>query len=172
MVTSGHLTGGDTKSCGCLYWENLHAPKTHGESKDRLYKIWVGVKTRCYNKRNRNYLKYGQRGVTMCEEWKTSYEAFREWAMSNGYDVSLTLDRKNPFGNYEPPNCRWVTQKIQQNNRSNNHILTYNGETHTVSQWNEKLGFKRGLLSQRLNKLGWSVEKAITTPTRVMRGEF
>lgn len=167
IVSAGHLTNGDTRSCGCLHKERFSlSHTTHGESKSRLYKIWVGVKTRCCDKRSRNYHKYGQRGITVCEEWLNSYENFKTWAVVNGYSNVLTLDRIDSNGNYCPSNCRWATQKEQQNNRRNNHLLTYNGETLTVSQWNEKLGFTRGTVSQRLNKLGWSVEKALTTPIR------
>ena len=166
-VTSGHLVNGDTRSCGCLCRENRgKTSKTHGETKRRLYKIWVDIKTRCYNERSRNYYKYGKRGVAMCNEWKNSYEAFRDWSVANGYTDNLTIDRIDFNGNYTPNNCRWVTQKVQQNNRRNNHLITYDGETLTISQWNERMGFSRGLISQRLNKLGWSTDKAITTPQR------
>ena len=171
IVTTGHLTSGDTRSCGCLLLEHRHLThKTHGDSKERLYRIWADIKTRCYNKQSHNYHKYGQRGIKMCNEWYENYEAFRDWAMANGYAADLTIDRINFNGNYCPENCRWVSQKVQQNNRRNNHIITYGGETLTVSQWNEKLGFSRGLLSQRLNKLGWDVAKAITTPINTNMG--
>ena len=167
IVSAGHLTNGDTRSCGCLYRETRHTfGKTHGESKNRLYKIWVGIKIRCHDEQNGSYHKYGKRGIEVCEEWRNSYEAFRDWALSNGYTDKLTLDRKDNNGNYCPDNCRWATQKEQQNNRRNNHLLTYNDETLTISQWNDRLGFTRGTISQRLNKLGWSVEKALTTPIR------
>ncbi len=166
-VSTGHLTHGDTQSCGCFHKEKLSlASATHGESKSRLYKIWAGIKSRCYDKQSRSYRKYGQRGITVCQEWCDSYESFKAWAMANGYTDELTLDRKDNDGNYCPENCRWATQKEQQNNRRNNRLLTYNGETLTASQWNERLGFTRGTVSQRLNKLGWSVEKALTTPIK------
>lgn len=147
--------------------ERLRAKlEKHGETGTRLYRIWADIKTRCYNTQNHNYQKYGAKGIVMCDEWNTNYEAFRNWALANGYNNTLTIDRISPLGNYEPSNCRWATQKVQQNNRSNNHVLTYDGETLTISQWNEKMGFPRGTISQRLNRLGWSVEKAITTPVR------
>ena len=167
IVSTGHLTHGDTQSCGCLLTEKrklIHI--THGESKSRLYKIWGGIKSRCYDKESRSYHKYGQRGITVCEEWCNSYETFKEWAIANGYTDTLTLDRKDNNVGYCSENCRWVTQKVQQNNRRNNRLITYKGETLTVSQWNDKLGFPRDTVSQRLNKLGWSVEKALTTPIR------
>lgn len=163
-VSTGHLANGDTRSCGCFYNETRHAINAiHGESKSRLYKIWAGIKSRCYDKQSRSYHKYGQRGIVVCQEWRDSYESFKAWSVANGYTEELTLDRKDNDGNYCPENCRWATQKEQQNNRRNNHLLTYDGETLTVSQWNEKLGFPKGTISQRLNKLGWSVEKALTT---------
>lgn len=166
-VSTGHLVHGDTQSCGCLLAEARKLNNyIHGESRTRLYKIWVGIKSRCYDKQSRSFHKYGQRGITVCKEWCDYYEVFKEWAIANGYQDNLTLDRIDNEGNYEPSNCRWATQKEQQNNRRNNHLLTYNDETLTVSQWNEKLGFPRGTISQRLNKLGWSVEKALTTNLR------
>ena len=166
-VTTGHLTDGTTRSCGCLYTESRHTiNKTHGESKTRLYRIWADIKTRCYNSKSTNYYKYGGRGICMCDEWFESYQTFEKWALSNGYKDNLTIDRIDSFGNYKPSNCRWVTQKVQQNNRSNNHLLTYNNETLTISQWSEKLGFKKSVIGQRINGMGWSVEKALTTPIR------
>ena len=102
----------------------------------------------------------------MCDEWLKDYATFRQWALDNGYSENLTIDRINPNGNYEPNNCRWVTQKVQQNNRRNNRLITFNGKTQTISQWSEELGFKRSVLGQRLNGMGWSVEKALTTPIK------
>lgn len=166
-ITTSHLTDGNTKSCGCLYAESRHAiNKTHGGSGTRLYRIWVDIKTRCYNAKSTNYYKYGGRGICMCDEWFEKYQSFENWALANGYAENLTIDRINPNDDYKPSNCRWVTQKVQQNNRNNNRLLTYNNETLTISQWSEKLGFKRSVIGQRINGMGWSVEKALTTPIR------
>ena len=79
------------------------------------------MKSRCYNKNTPNYKYYGALGVIICEEWKNNFEIFRNWALSHGYREDLTIDRINPYGNYEPNNCRWVDYKTQNNNKRNNH---------------------------------------------------
>lgn len=97
------------------------------------------MKQRCCGYNAKSYKHYGGRGITVCEEWRNSFEAFYEWAMANGYSDSLTLDRIDVNGNYEPSNCRWATMKEQNNNKRNNRNITYKGETHTLAQWIEIL---------------------------------
>ena len=92
-------------------------------------------------------------------------------AVANGYAETLTLDRKDNDKGYSPTNCRWVTQKEQCNNKRNNHLLTYNGETLTIAQWAGKLGVNYFSLHDRITKLGWSAEKAISTPMKPPKGE-
>lgn len=112
---------GNTKSCGCLHLERaktLHTLSdckgslTHGLSQTRLHGIWRAMKGRCYTPKNSSYPNYGAKGISVCAEWRDSFEAFHKWAMSNGYLESLTIDRKDSRGNYEPSNCRWVTQQV------------------------------------------------------------
>ena len=91
-----------------------------------------------------------------------SYEAFKEWALNNGYSDELTLDRINVDGNYCPENCRWITNKEQQNNKRNNVLYTYNGETKTLAEWSESLGICYKTLQKRIIK--WGVDKAFSTP--------
>lgn len=100
----------------------------------------------------------------MCNEWD-DFEKFYSWAMSNGYDNDLTLDRIDVNGNYEPSNCRWVTYKIQANNKSNNRLLEFQGISHTLGEWSEITGISISAIWSRLNR-GWSVEKTLTTKTR------
>ncbi len=110
------------QSCGCLHTEsvvenNRKLKTTHGQKKTRLYNIWRGMKIRCTNEKFRFYRCYGGRGITICDEWMNSFESFRDWALANGYSDELSIDRINNDGNYEPNNCRWVTQSEQNSNR-------------------------------------------------------
>jgi len=116
---------------------------------------------RCENKNHKYYNNYGGRGITVCTEWH-DIEAFYKWALLNGYTENLTIDRKNNDGNYSPENCRWVTMKVQNNNRRDNKVIKYNGETKTLKQWSEILGINYKLLSFRLCH-GWTVKKAFET---------
>ena len=92
------------------------------------------MRQRCDNVDHKFYQRYGGRGIKVCDEW-TDFEHFRDWAIDNGYETGLTLDRECNDDGYYPENCRWVTQQIQTNNRSTNHFITYNGDTHTVAEW-------------------------------------
>lgn len=135
------------------------------QRRPRLYRIWANMRTRCNNPNFARYADYGGRGIKVCEEWGT-FEPFREWAVSNGYKENLTLDRIDNDGGYCSENCRWVTQREQCNNKRNNHTLTYNGETLTISEWAQRLNMNYFSLHDRITKLGWSAEKALTTPIK------
>ena len=117
---SGNLRYGRTTSCGCLRRDNgvKHAKSLtkHGQHNTRLYRIWNTMKNRCHNPNTKNYFRYGGRGVFVCDEWQ-SFVPFYEWAMANGYQSHLTLDRIDNYSGYSPSNCRWATMKEQQNNK-------------------------------------------------------
>ena len=166
VVQGCHLRSGATVSCGCLHMENAFKSNwsTHGGSGTRLYAEWIGMKGRCCNKRNKRYPDYGGRGIKVCSEWLDSFEAFREWALANGYQDDLTIERKDVNGDYCPENCCWATQKEQQNNRRNNHYLTYQGRRQTIKQWAEETGINEVAIYSRINKLGWPPERALTEP--------
>ena len=167
IVTRGHhLTSGATQSCGCLNRERSSQFHTkHGGSQTRLYKEWSKIKQRCNNKNNDRWSDYGGRGIKVCKEWEESYEAFCDWAMENGYQDDLTIDRIDVNGNYEPGNCRWITNQAQQHNRRNNHYITYNGETRTITEWARMYGLSENGLVHRIQR-GWSVERALKTPMK------
>ena len=137
----------------------------HGMSNSRLYRTWESMKARCCRKTSGPYKRYGGRGITVCDEWKSSFIIFRNWALANGYAEGLSLDRIDPSGNYEPSNCRWVTMKVQENNRSNNTQIEYKGVTHTMSEWSDIVNIPFDVIQHRFQR-GWSVERALTTPKR------
>ena len=114
---------------------------THGMSNTRLYRIWSGMKSRTNPATTLKIGKhYAGRGIVVCQEWAESFEAFRDWALANGYRDDLTIDREENDGPYSPDNCRWVTQKVQANNKRTNIYITRNGVTKTLKQWCEDLG--------------------------------
>ena len=129
--------------------------------KSRLARIHSSMKGRCYNPNNTNYSKYGERGIRICKEWLEDYQVFKKWALNNGYDISLTIDRINVNGNYEPNNCRWATQKEQANNKRTNHLLEIDGLTKTIAQWSESTGIRAKTISCRLIR-GWEPKQAIS----------
>lgn len=133
----------------------------HGESRSKLYFVWNDMKSRCNDSNAKAYKHYGGRGIKVCEEWERSFVCFRNWAFKNGYKQGLTLDRKDVNKGYNPENCRWTTMKIQSNNKRNNRLITYNQETHTISEWSEITGIGKDTIRYRLNAK-WPVEDVLT----------
>lgn len=173
-VRASNLTSGATKSCGCLFYESrekvaekLKGEKSHfykhGLSNSRINSIYRGIKKRCYNKAEPAYKNYGGRGIKMCDSWKNDFMSFYDWAISNGYSESLSIDRIDVNGNYCPENCRWVDWRTQQNNRRNNRIVEYNGCSHTVSEWADILGVNKKTLYRRLER-GWEFDRSCANP--------
>lgn len=140
-VRSDSLQSGAIKSCGCLKKEqdikNLTANHSHKMSGTRIYEIWQGIKSRCYNIHDTRYHRYGGRGIIVCEEWKDNFENFFEWANENGYSDNLTIERIDNDKNYEPNNCRWANLKEQANNRSTNIKITIGNSERTLTEWCE-----------------------------------
>ena len=167
IVTRGTgLRYGSTKSCGCLRYERAKdACTTHGLSGKRLYKIWLNMKSRCFNSNTPKFKNHGGRGITICKEW-LSFKAFYGWAITSGYRDDLTLDRINNNGDYSPENCRWATYAEQALNSRNNHLLTHKGKTQPMTLWADEIGMKFSTLHARIADYGWTVEDALETPVR------
>lgn len=170
-VWSVYLRNGTTKSCGCLNRElaseRLKTRKllqgSDGRSSTRLYKTWTSMLQRCENPKAYYFDHYGGRGIRVCQEWRDSFEAFRAWALSNGYSDDLTIDRIDNDGNYCPENCRWADSFTQCNNMRSNRMISFGGKTMSLSQWARELGISRSTLAVRICK-GWSIQRAFTTP--------
>ncbi len=135
---------------------------SHKNSCHQLYDCWRNIKRRCYNNNTEDYKNYGGRGIEVCEEWKKDYIPFLEWALENGFEEGLTIDRIDNSGNYEPNNCRWITQKEQLRNRRNTRFIEYNGVTKTISEWADDLGIHRATFNKRVKR--WGIKKAIEEP--------
>jgi hypothetical protein len=144
-VLQQNLCNGHVQSCGCLLAER-NAEKLasinsalnrelHNETKTRLYHIWIGIKSRCFDADSSSYRNYGGRGISVCNEWANSYTAFKDWALSAGYTDNLSIDRIDVDGDYSPNNCRWVSNSTQQfNKRKSNR----NTSGHVGVSWNKK----------------------------------
>lgn len=165
-VSTGNLEAKEhfTASCGCMRIENS---TKHNLSKEKLYKKLVAIKGRCKNQKDKNYYRYGGRGITLCEEWdgEHGFENFYKWAIEHGYRDELTIDRIDNNKGYFPENCRWVTQQVQMNNQSGNRFVTIDGETHSLTEWSRIKGINIGTVRDRL-KRGWSEYDALMKPVR------
>lgn len=149
VIRKDNFIYGHTISCGCKKkettplnakkrWKNHVKVKKQKKSyieKDRIKRIYYGMINRCYNKNIPLYKYYGYRNIKVCKEWRESFEYFKKWAISNGYNDNLTIDRIDVNGDYCPENCRWISQKEQARNKRNNVWITYNGEKRLLSDW-------------------------------------
>lgn len=160
-VRGQRLRDGHTKSCGCLVKRRMATlNRTHGKSKTVLYRVWRGMIQRCEDANSPHFRYYGGRGITVCAEWRNSFEAF-ERDMGPGYRAGLSIDRINNSLGYFADNCRWATDTQQSRNRRFNHLLTFEGETRCLSEWAEVTGIKATTLRERLRR-GWPLERALT----------
>ena len=133
----------------------------HGGKGTRLYRMWCAIKWRCNNPNASCYKYYGERGIKVCEEWEHDFSAFREWALVNGYTNSLTIDRIDVNGNYNPSNCRWVDAKCQANNKSSNHKGEVYGEYITFSEASKKYNIPYSTIRSRVNRDGFTLQEAV-----------
>jgi len=158
-IKSGSLTS-TTKSCGCLQKEFISNRNKIDFTKHKLkshpiYSIWCNMKTRCNNKNASCYKNYGGRGISVCSEWSSDFLMFYNWALNNGWNEGLKIDRINNDGNYEPLNCRFVTNKENCNNKSNNIFIYIDGVRKTATQISEEMNIEYNTVRRRIknNKL-------------------
>ena len=168
VVVGQKLRTGQTKSCGCIVYEQK-TRLTHGMSGTTLFTRWMNMKSRCNNPKNKRYNRYGGRGIKVCEEWENDFMNFYRWAISNGFEESLSIDRIDNNMGYCPENCRWVNAKRQENNRSKNIKITYNGEEKTLSEWCDFLNLDYNLIHDRIHRYGMTFQDAISKPVRHSR---
>jgi hypothetical protein len=165
VIAGRILKSGGSKSCGCLNDEvRVKRLTTHGYSRTPIYKVWTAMIQRCYNPKSQGYADYGKRGITVCERWKNSVEAFIEDMGERPEGTSL--HRINNDGNYEPGNCKWADWEEQNRHTRQNRLIPFNGKMCCIAEVAKILGFEGRILYTRIYKLGWSIEKATSTPVR------
>ena len=136
---------------------------THGMRKSKVYNVWCLMKQRCLNPNNKSYPNYGGRGIQVCDRWLEFANFYEDMGKPSD---GMTLERIDNNGNYDPTNCKWATRKEQSNNQQHTRLIEFNGETYSVSEWARKLGLSQATLNSRLNRYGWSISRALTTPAR------
>ena len=166
IVKGKNLINGATKSCGCMLKEHVgNLNHSHGMSNTKLYKKWQVMNTRCNNKNRDHAQWYMEKGIEVCEEWR-DFLNFYDWAMTNGYEDGLSIERIDINKGYEPKNCKWIQLKEQAFNKSNTHWITFQGKTQSLTKWAEEIGISVTILKDRINRYKWDVERALTTPPR------
>lgn len=176
-VRTDKLRNGEVKSCGCYKVEmaverilGYNHEKLKNEPSEeeirnrrqrkRIYNIYRKMIERCYNEKNGHYRYYGLKRITVCDDWRKSFESFYKWAMNNNYQDGLSIDRVDVFGNYEPSNCRWTTMKEQANNKRKTVYLLIGDERVTLSNISEVTGIGYRTLWHRRRK-GWTTEELL-----------
>ena len=176
LVEPVHWEQGIVKSCGCKHDELVRKAITkHGYSESRLYHVWNGMKSRCYNDKNINYRNYGGRGIKVCDEWQ-EFVPFMKWAYENGYDENAprgeyTIDRIDVNGNYEPSNCRWVDMVVQANNKrppeewkTRGKKYKFEGKKYTIPELRDKFKINDATIRYRMKVKGMTLEEALKMP--------
>lgn len=162
-VKSIILRRGISKSCGCLGIESRHTNnRTHGHTSSSTtptFHSWAGMINRCTNESHKSFMRYGGRGITVCKRWHTFQNFLDDMGVK---PENRSLERINTGIGYSPDNCKWATASEQARNKTNNHLITHNGETKCLQEWAEIIGIKSSSLRCRLN-YGWPISKALTT---------
>jgi len=143
--------------------------RTEREKRDwrTICAAWHNMHYRCYNPKCDRYYTYGALGIKVCSEWQ-EFRPFYDWSIANGYRRGLTIHRKDNEKGYNPNNCTWTDDDVQNNNKRNSRFIEWNGERKTVTQWASELNMKWACINDRLRR-GWSVEETLTTPSRPHR---
>lgn len=161
VVTGSLLKSGHTQSCGCLMKERvIDSATVHGLSKHPAYLTWYAMLDRCYNEKNVAYHRYGGRGITVCDEWRESLEAFHR-DMGDRPSINHSIDRKDNDKGYSKENCRWATSQEQAANRERSLYFEYNGERKLLIDWCRILNLKYSLIYYRIKVLNWEFHEAI-----------
>ncbi|MET9138881.1 hypothetical protein [Streptomyces parvulus] len=164
VTTTDNLRRGRTRSCGCLAREGkANRVRTHGQHSTPLYETWCNIIRRTTNPKHTSYANYGGRGITVCPEWRESFEAFAR-DVGPTYQAGLSIDRIDVNGHYEPGNVRWATPTEQARNMRRNRLVTAFGQTKTIAEWAELHQLNYQTLFNRLTRSGWPAERALTTP--------
>lgn len=164
VTTTGQRVkkGGGCRHCG---YERVRRARTiHGGNGTDIYAIWQGIVARCTKTRCGAYPQYGGRGIRICKRW-LRFENFRD-DIGPRPSKEHTIERKDNDGPYAPWNCVWDTRKAQARNTRRNHLLTFRGETRCIAEWADVVGIPQDNISERINRRGWSVERALTTPLK------
>lgn len=161
-----------TRSCGCLQRENVRNPKKHGLARHPIYKLYAGMKGRCYNKNNQDYAGYGGRGVRVCDEWLADFMSFYVWCLANGWQKGLQIDKDVKAKEmgieallYSPEMCMVVTPVQNSNSRRSSRFIEYDGRNQTLALWAREVGVKSFTIASRL-KRGLSVAEAFFLPLK------
>lgn len=166
IINGTHLRGGKIDSCGCTRVENTrqlgYKRRTHGMTNSKTFTSWRSMKERCYYKKHKSYKEYGGAGITVCNRWLNSFENFLEDMGER--PEGTTLDRINGAENYTPENCRWATHKEQQRNLKSNKIINFKNQQKCLKEWCEDLKLNYDAVLNRIDKLKWDIEKALTVP--------
>lgn len=159
-----HLRDGHTKSCGCLRVDTTRKTTySHGARGTRLWRIWQAMKYRCKATSGRKNKYYASRGIKVCKPW-CDFKEFQKWALTNGYQDDLTIERINFNGNYEPDNCTWIPQSEQTKNSRHNVIVIYNGTSMLVTEAIRLSGISRKHYYSRIKTM--PPEQALSMPAK------
>jgi hypothetical protein len=167
QVRAGNLLSGASLSCGCLQKEAARKNLlTHGRTGSSEYSIWASMRQRCFDQHCKAYPNYGGRGITVCERWRDSFQAFYA-EMGPRPSTNHSIERRDNDGPYSPENCYWGTRIEQARNARNNHRITIGEHTACLAEWFEILGIKPITYYKRRKK-GWTIEDSLTKPVNLL----